>query len=54
MITSIVKEANISGDRDEHIPAPMEGLALSKADCPTTEEEKKACQKIPTEELLVN
>ena len=47
MITSIVKEANISGDRDEHIPAPMEGLALSKADCPTTEEETRECQKYP-------
>ena len=31
MITSIAKEANISGDRDEHIPAPMEGLAFDKA-----------------------
>ena len=47
MIASIIKEANISGDRDEHIPAPMEGLALSKADCPKTEEEKRECQKYP-------
>ena len=47
MIASIVKEANISGDRDEHIPAPMEGFALSKADCPQTEEVKTECQKIP-------
>ena len=47
MITSIVKEANISGYRDKYIPAPMEGLALSKADCPQTEEEKRECQKYP-------
>ena len=47
MITSIVKEANISGDRDEHIPYPMDGPALSKADSPTTEEEQRDCKKYP-------
>ena len=47
MITSIVKEANISGTKDEKIPYPMDGPALSKADCPTTEEDKRECQKYP-------
>lgn len=47
MITSIVKEANISGDRDEHLPYPLDGLALSKADCPATEDERRECQKYP-------
>jgi Reverse transcriptase (RNA-dependent DNA polymerase) len=47
MITSIVKEANISGAKDAYIPYPLDGPALSKADCPTTEEEKRECQKYP-------
>lgn len=47
MITSIVQEANISGDKDEKLPYPLDGLALSKADCPITEEEKRSCQAYP-------
>ena len=47
MLTSIVKEQNISGDKDEKLPYPTDGPALSKADCPATEEDKRECQKYP-------
>jgi hypothetical protein len=40
MIKAIVEEAHIQGDRDEKLPYPITGNALSKMDCPTTPEEK--------------
>jgi hypothetical protein len=39
MIKAIVEEAHIQGDRDEKLPYPITGNALSKMDCPTTPEE---------------
>ena len=47
MITSIVAEANASGMKDQTLPYPLTGDALSKSDCPIDEDEKKECAKYP-------
>ena len=46
MIESIIKEANVSGCRDEHLPYPLTGPNLSKQDN-ATDEERAKCQKYP-------
>jgi hypothetical protein len=51
MINSIVEEANITGARDEKLPYPMLGPALSKADCPT-DEQKIKCSKYPYRKVV--
>ena len=35
MITEIVKEANLTGAKEEKLPYPMGNLPLSKTDCAT-------------------
>ena len=52
MINSIVEEANITSARDEKLPYPMLGPALSKADCPTTDEQKIKCSKYPYRKVI--
>ena len=47
MISSIITEANASGARDQTLPYPLTGEALSKNDCAIDEEEKKQCAKYP-------
>ena len=46
MITEIVKEANLTGAKEEKLPYPMGNLPLSKKDC-ATEDQKKECTKYP-------
>ena len=46
MISEIVKEANLTGVKDEKLPYPMGNLPLSKKDC-ATDEQKKECIKYP-------
>ena len=52
MTNSIVEEANITGARGEKLPYPMLGPALSKADCPTTDEQKTKCSKYPYRKVI--
>ena len=52
MITAIVEEAHIQGDRDEKLPYSITGNALSKMDCPTTPEEKFKCSKYPYRKVV--
>jgi hypothetical protein len=52
MIKAIVEEAHIQGDRDEKLPYPITGNALSKMDCPTTPEEKLKCSKYPYRKVV--
>ena len=49
MIDSIIKEANISGAKDMHLPYPTgdEELPLSKLDNASTPEERMQCMKYP-------
>ena len=49
MIDSIVKEANIIGASNAHLPYPTtaEQPPLSKQDCASTPEEKERCSKYP-------
>ena len=37
MISEIVKEANLTGAKDEKLPYPIGNLSLSKNDCATDE-----------------
>ena len=46
MITEIIKEANLTGAKDERLPYPLDNAALSKLDS-ATEEQKKECSKYP-------
>ena len=46
MITEIVKEANLTGAKEEWLPYPMGNLPLSKKDC-ATEDKKQECAKYP-------
>jgi hypothetical protein len=46
MIDAIVKEANMDGAPDAKLPYPLDGPALSKADC-ATEDQKAACSRYP-------
>ena len=46
MLDNIVKEANMSGAKDEHLPYPMEGVSLSKADN-ATPDNKSQCDQFP-------
>ena len=52
MITAIVEEAHIQGDRDETLPYPITGNALSKMDCPTTPEETLKCSNYPCRKVV--
>ena len=47
MIDPIMKEANITGAKDEHLPYPtdVQQLPLSKIDCPTNDVDRITCQK---------
>ena len=42
----IIKEANLTGAKDERLPYPLGNTALSKLDS-ATEEQKKECSKYP-------
>ena len=46
MITEIIKEAYLTGAKDERLPYPLGNAALSKLDS-ATEEQKKECLKYP-------
>ena len=46
MITEIIKEANLTGAKDERLPYPLGNAALFKLDS-ATEEQKKECSKYP-------
>ena len=46
MITSIVKDANMTGAPEAKLPYPSDGPSLSKQDCPT-EQQKEECSKYP-------
>ena len=38
MVDSILREANMTGSRDEHLPYPLSGQNLSKLDNATDDE----------------
>jgi hypothetical protein len=46
MVNSILKEANMTGSRDEHLPYPITGPNLSKLDN-ATDSERPSCAKFP-------
>ena len=46
MITSIVKDVDMTGAPEAKLPYPSDGLSLSKQDCPT-EQQKEECSKYP-------
>ena len=46
MITEIIKEANLTGAKDERLPYPLGNAALSKL-YSATGEQKKECSKYP-------
>ena len=45
-IKEIIKEANLTGAKNERLPYPLGKIALSKLDS-ATEEQKKECSKYP-------
>ena len=49
MIDSIIKEANMTGAKDEHLPYPSTAQQppLTKQDCASTPEERDECSKYP-------
>ena len=49
MIDSIIKEANMTGAKDEHLPYPTDAQQppLSKKDCASTPEERESSAKYP-------
>ena len=51
MISSIISEANASGAKDETLPYPLGGDALSKNDC-AIDEEKEECAKYPYRRIV--
>ena len=51
MITEIIKEANLTGAKDERLPYPLDNAALSKLDS-ATEEQKKECSKYPYRRIV--
>ena len=53
MITEIIKEANLTGAKEEKLPYPIGNLPLSKKDC-ATDDQKKEAQSTHIEELLDN
>ena len=52
MIDAIVTEAHIQGDKDEKLPYPLTGNALSKMDCPVTPEQKQKCSLYPYRKVV--
>ena len=46
MITEIIKEAKLTGAKDERLPYPIGNNPISKADS-ATEEQKLECSKYP-------
>ena len=46
MITEIIKEAKLTGAKDERLPYPIGNDLISKADS-ATEEQKSECSKYP-------
>ena len=46
MVDSILREANMTGSRDEHLPYPLSGQNLSKLDN-ATDDERPSCAKYP-------
>lgn len=46
MVDSILREANMTGSRDEHLPYPLTGQNLSKLDN-ATDDERPSCAKYP-------
>ena len=50
-ITEIIKEANLTGAKDERLPYPLDNAALSKLDS-ATEEQKKECSKYPYRRIV--
>ena len=46
MITEIIKEAKLTGAKDERLPYPIGNDQISKADL-ATEEQKSECSKYP-------
>ena len=53
MIKEIVKEANLTGAKEEKLPYPIGNLRLSKKDC-AIEDQKKECTSTVVEELSDN
>ena len=51
MIDDIVKETNITGARDEHLPYPTDGPPLSKLDN-STPDNKSECDKFPYRRIV--
>jgi hypothetical protein len=51
MIDDIIKDANIVGCRDEHLPYPIDGPNLSKQDN-ATDEERSESQKYPYRRVI--
>ena len=49
--TEIVKEANLTGAKEEKLPYPMGNLPPSKKDC-TTEDQKQECAKYPYRRVI--
>ena len=49
MIDSIIKEANMTGAKDEHLPYPSDAQQppITKKDCANTPEERETCSKYP-------
>jgi hypothetical protein len=50
MINAIIVEAKIGGDKDEKLPYPLTGNALSKMDCPVTLKHK--CSQYPYRKVV--
>ena len=51
MITSIVADANMTGAKEEKLPYPIDGKALSKEDCATPEQQHE-CSKYPYRKVV--
>ena len=51
MVDSILREANMTGSRDEHLPYPLTGQSLSQADN-VTDDERPSCAKYPYRRVI--
>jgi hypothetical protein len=51
MLENIIKETNMTGAKDEHLPTPMTGISLSKLDN-STPEDKSECDKYPYRKVI--
>jgi hypothetical protein len=51
MIDEIVRECNMTGSKDEHLPYPMTGASLSKEDN-ATDDQKAECSKYPYRRIV--